>query len=335
MLVSVVIPCYNVEADVFACLESVAAQTYDHLEVICVDDGSTDGTVQVIQAAMSMLRLPVRLLEGPNRGAPAARNRGLATASGEYVQFLDADDILQPTKIEHQVELIEEAARLPALVVGAYRFLRQTGEETFGRGATGDPWRDLIGSSLGNTCSNLWSRTYLQAAGGWDEQARSSQEYDLMFRILQQGAYLRYDDVPLTLIQRRTGSISLSNRGANRIRHIELRLRILEHLRVRGLATPELEALAYQVIFRAIRELYWYDPAKALELHGELIPPRFSPGGEGSGPLYRLLYRALGFRRTQQLYTRFDRQVTSRAAAVPITAHDAAAERGRSQPNSV
>src|SRR5690606_32136288 len=94
--VSVVVPCYNVEGFVRRAVESAAAQTHRPLEIICVDDGSTDGTLGVLRELEAEHPGLVRVLAGPNGGAPAARNRGLKEARGEYVQFLDADDELAP-----------------------------------------------------------------------------------------------------------------------------------------------------------------------------------------------------------------------------------------------
>ncbi len=100
--VSVVIPAYNEAMFVRRAVDSVLNQTLTDLELIAVDDGSVDNTLAVLQSCEP----PVRSLTQPNAGPAAARNRGLRTARGEFVAFLDADDWWQPTKLERQVALL-------------------------------------------------------------------------------------------------------------------------------------------------------------------------------------------------------------------------------------
>jgi glycosyltransferase involved in cell wall biosynthesis len=97
-LVSVIIPVYNAEAFLGEALESVFAQTYRPIEVIVVDDGSTDGSAQVAQRFVS-----VHYTFQSHQGAAAARNQGLSLAQGEYIAFLDADDIWLKEKLAWQI----------------------------------------------------------------------------------------------------------------------------------------------------------------------------------------------------------------------------------------
>jgi glycosyltransferase involved in cell wall biosynthesis len=97
-LISAVIPCYNVEKHVAKCLESVLGQTYRNLEVIVVNDGSTDGTADVVGRYLSDGR--VRYKEQANAGVSAARNAGIDAARGEYLAFADSDDHLEPEMYE-------------------------------------------------------------------------------------------------------------------------------------------------------------------------------------------------------------------------------------------
>jgi glycosyltransferase involved in cell wall biosynthesis len=103
MLVSVVIPAYNAEKWVSETVESVLAQTYGNLEIILVDDGSTDRTVEVAEQVLKRGKIPFDIFSQPNMGAAGARNLGWRVARGPWVQFLDADDLLMPQKIELQV----------------------------------------------------------------------------------------------------------------------------------------------------------------------------------------------------------------------------------------
>lgn len=106
-LVSVIVPIYNVEQYLSACLDSVLNQTLRDIEVICVNDGSTDDSASIVREYMQC-DARFRLFEQENKGLSAARNAGLRLAKGQYIQFLDADDILLPAKLEMQVAAIEE-----------------------------------------------------------------------------------------------------------------------------------------------------------------------------------------------------------------------------------
>lgn len=104
-LVSVVIPCYNAGRFLAETLESAFVQTYPSTEIIVVDDGSTDGTAELIHSYGSRVIGEF----GPNRGASAARNRGTALARGAFIQYLDADDLLTSDALERRVAVLEEA----------------------------------------------------------------------------------------------------------------------------------------------------------------------------------------------------------------------------------
>ncbi len=101
-LVSVIIPTYNRKNFLEEALESVFSQDYRPLEVIVVDDGSTDDTPKLAT------RYPIKYIRGPRRGPAAARNRGISVSHGEFVAFLDSDDLWRPEKIRRQVEFFEK-----------------------------------------------------------------------------------------------------------------------------------------------------------------------------------------------------------------------------------
>src|SRR5262245_18196033 len=103
--VSVLIPCYNAERYIGATLEYVFGQSWPVIEVIVVDDGSDDGSVSEVQKFRSA---GVMLVSQANRGASAARNRAYQISSGAFIQFLDADDIIQSDKIERQMRRLVE-----------------------------------------------------------------------------------------------------------------------------------------------------------------------------------------------------------------------------------
>lgn len=102
-----ILPCYNSEKYLSQCLDSILGQTLKEIEVICVDDGSTDATLQLLRG-YAAADSRVRVLTQPNGGAGAARNNGLRQARGEYLSFLDADDFFEPNMLEEAVRSAEQ-----------------------------------------------------------------------------------------------------------------------------------------------------------------------------------------------------------------------------------
>jgi len=103
-MISVIIPVYNVEAFLPACLDSILCQTCADLEIIIVDDGSTDASASICDAYAAR-DARIRVIHQPNQGLSAARNAGVEAASGEYISFVDSDDFILPDLLEYQLEL--------------------------------------------------------------------------------------------------------------------------------------------------------------------------------------------------------------------------------------
>ena len=195
-----------------------------------MDDGSTDQSISIAQSLAAKYPF-VKLLFHPahaNKGAAASRNLGLAHCLADWVQFLDADDALLPGKIAGQLDLVKSEV---AFVVGNSIHVFPDGSRHF-RKADRDIWKGLIRSKLGDTCANLWNKTCLLAVGGWDEQLSSSQEYDMMFRLLSRFPDVVFDSRYMTLIHKTENSISTNpQKSEQRIRNwLGLRERIRGYL---------------------------------------------------------------------------------------------------------
>ena len=105
--VTVIIPCYNCEAWVSETLESLEKQTYSDFDVICINDGSTDGTLELLHSWKKKGSLQLSVVDQPNGGVSRARNSGIRLAKGTYILFLDADDLYHPCLIDHMVSAVE------------------------------------------------------------------------------------------------------------------------------------------------------------------------------------------------------------------------------------
>lgn len=126
-LVSIIVPVYNAENYICETMDSVRAQTYQHWELLLVEDGSADNTVSVIETYLASTGdRRIRLIrQSANMGAARARNRGVQEAAGRYIAYLDADDLWAPEKLEHQVAFMEE--KRAAFAFTGYEFADENG----------------------------------------------------------------------------------------------------------------------------------------------------------------------------------------------------------------
>lgn len=296
MKVAVVIPCFNVAQHAEAAVRSVWAQTHTDIDLVAVDDGSMDDTLEVLRRLEQERPGALRVISVPNGGACAARNEGLRATQGAYVQFLDADDTLVPEKIAGQVVLCADG---PDLIVGGFadRVGANVIREVMPPG--GSAWAALIRTRLGTTSANLWKREALERAGGWNEALASSQDYELAFRVLKAGGQVAWDmRIVAHILKRPEGSISRTDEVGNWRRYIDLRVAVREHLRSLDAVRYQVEiAEADQYLFRAVRVIGRNEPAAARELHDRIMPHGFVPvHGEALSGSYALLYRWFGFR---------------------------------------
>ena len=182
--VSVIIPTYNHATFLPSALESVFAQTSHPLEVIVVDDGSTDETAEVLRAYEGR----IRVLTQPNRGVAAARNGGAALASGELLAFLDADDAWHPAKLERQVACFGSEPSVGLVhcgveeVDGRGRQLR-TRLDGMGGWVSPEMLRFRQGVILGGGSAAVIRRAAFLDVGGFDETLSTSADWDLYYRI--------------------------------------------------------------------------------------------------------------------------------------------------------
>lgn len=126
-LVSIIVPVYNGEKFIRETMDSVLAQTYSDWELLLIEDGSSDGSADVIEKYVAeKAETRIRLIRQPsNQGAARSRNRGLLEASGRYIAYLDADDLWAPEKLEHELKFMEEKGA--AFVFTGYEFADEHG----------------------------------------------------------------------------------------------------------------------------------------------------------------------------------------------------------------
>lgn len=179
-MISVVIPTFNREKTIKYCLDSVKNQTYKNLEIIIVDDGSSDKTVEIVEAYDDS-RINCIKLSG-NKGAQAARNTGIIHSKGDWIAFLDSDDEWLPNKLTQQIELVGKAQ---VDVVYCECFVKKNEEYTlFGmKGLNGDIYKDLLFGPEPMFQGLLVKKSCLESIGYLDENVPSYQEWDTSIQL--------------------------------------------------------------------------------------------------------------------------------------------------------
>lgn len=298
-MISIIIPCYNAQDYIEECVHSAYAQTHANIEVICIDNNSTDQTLQKLEALHKTY--PALIIDKePKPGAPAARNKGLALAKGDWIQFLDADDLLMPNKIEHQSSLINNSI---SFIAGASIHRKGDIEKKTIPNETINVWENLAKVQLGITSSNLFSKQALNNVSGWNEKLKSSQEYDLMFRILKTNTNVVYDNNPLTIINQVENSITRN--PENVVNNILRRASLLNQIREHTIDINEPERVIKEIeqaLFDVVREMYLFDSEKSCKMYSKYFNNKYSPiVSTATNHKYITLHALFGFRFSHNL----------------------------------
>lgn len=218
-LVSILVPAYNAEKWLGDALRSALAQTWDRKEIIVVDDGSTDQTLSVAQSFESDI---LKVFTQAHQGAAAARNFAFRKSTGDYIQWLDADDLLASDKIARQLEAHGGLPSERTLLSGEWgKFLHRPNRAAFFPTGlwcdlTRDEWllRKMEQSAFMQTASWLVSRELTEAAGPWDTRLLGDDDGEYFCRVLMVSERVSF--VPgARVYYRQPGSESLSYIGAS------------------------------------------------------------------------------------------------------------------------
>jgi glycosyltransferase involved in cell wall biosynthesis len=185
--VSLIIPTYNHARCLHEAIESALAQTHPRVEIIVVDDGSTDETADVLARYHGRLTS----LRQTNRGLAAARNAGLRVAGGDYVAFLDADDVLAPSKLAEQAAVLDRDPQIGWTYCDVRMTYVVTGDHTLAserfhyRRRRLDGWLfgELVFGNFIPAIAPMMRRSILEKAGGFDETLTALEDWDLWLRV--------------------------------------------------------------------------------------------------------------------------------------------------------
>jgi glycosyltransferase involved in cell wall biosynthesis len=212
VIVSILIPAYNAERWIASTIRSAIAQTWLHKEIIVVDDGSTDGTLALARQFESQR---VRVLTQSNQGAAAARNKAVGLSRGDYIQWLDADDLLSSDKIARQMRAAEQTTGRRTLFSSAWGSFRSRPARakfvSTPLWADLDPTEWLMRKWEGNwhmqTATWLVSRELTEAVGPWDTRLLGDDDGEYFSRVINASDGIRF--VPQSKVYYR---ITASNR---------------------------------------------------------------------------------------------------------------------------
>ena len=277
--VSVIIPCYNSELFIHESIQSVLAQSYAFLELILVDNNSTDNTWEILNQYAREYPQFIKLTKAHKQGAPATRNKGLELATGDWIQFLDSDDYLRPDKIDHQVELIKEGGYHDyGAVLGSYLYQMPGGKfiKVFPQ-QTDELYKAIFTSRIGTTSANLYNRSALEKVGNWEESLQSNQENELLFRMVQNGYMVAFDLAIRSEVRFSPRSISANFKaGAHnsaKMRHHYARILEKSHPKYFEENRPFFNGL----IFHHVRQYAKHDYKAGTELFQQLLPLEYLP----------------------------------------------------------
>jgi glycosyltransferase involved in cell wall biosynthesis len=305
-IVSVIVPAFNAAQFIGRTLDNVLKQTHSRLEVLVVDDGSSDETADIVRAFADRDNR-VRLFQQPNAGVSAARNHAMRHAKGDYIAPLDADDLWHPLKLAKQLEHFDRGSSRTGVVYCHFALIDEEDRVILPRRTYNAPSGQIypqltIGNVVGNASAPLIRRSLTEEAGGYDETFKDGcEDLDFYLRLAER---CEYGLVPEFLVGYRRSSGSMSTnipkmeRSIEQLtkkmtaRHPDLPTRLLrwrDGNMYRYLALYALMNSDYRRAFRLAAKSVLSDPLLLIvwplaRLHAKRAPAHASTSA--SGPLF-------------------------------------------------
>lgn len=302
-LVSVIIPCFNAEKWLHEAIESCLKQTYTHLEIIIIDDGSTDDSLEIIKSYGDRVIWESQ----PNQGGCAARNRGFGLSKGDYIQYLDADDYILPEKIKKQVNgLIKTGTDV---IYGDWRYQKHlpNGTSFLDEINHCGPKTDFLESLLSDDAwiapmALLFTRDAVIRSGGWDECLKTGQDRDFFISVAMSGSNFFYQP-GCDSIYRRYGNVTVSTSNKQRWRdgHFMLMEKTETRLAQSGqLSHRYRQALAHSYYGKIRADRTTIEDSQYDWILAKIVAldPDFQPSNVRQS--YSMIHKILGFQATER-----------------------------------
>lgn len=278
-------------------IDSALAQRWHNKEVIVVDDGSSDGSREVIKSFEDKVRFEF----GPNRGGNPCRNRLLELASGEWVQFLDADDYLLPEKISNQMEFSEAADVVYGQIIIRNENLKLEKISTPNSGI--DIFEQWLRWNVSQTGSLLWKKDSLLKIGGWNEKFDCCQDNELCLRAIKAGFKFAYCGKP-SAVYRVWSEDTVCRKNPKRliVNKTHLIDDMLDWLNKSGKLEAKHVAAAGQMSFEMARTLAKYSISEAgIYAKVRKATGLWNPVGPAAPKEFQIAMRVLGFPGAEKL----------------------------------
>lgn len=308
-LVSIVIPVYNKVSFIRETLEAALSQTYQEIEIVLIDDGSTDGSYIVLKEYYERNPDKIVLVGQENQGVSAANNKALEIARGEYIQFLDADDLLSPNKIEKQVNLLGDKGTFAMASCEWLTFVNNPENH--------QKWRLNIFKDYSNPMEMLFdlynngemmqpgvylcSKELIEKAGTWNEKLTINQDGEFFMRVLLQAEQILFEPES-KVYYRKPGQMNVSQQksySASKSLLESYRCYESEFLKKEN-SQKVREALAKNYL-RFIYVTYPKYPDLIRDAEKEFDKFKFSNRVRIGGPKFQMMTKLLGFKNAIRL----------------------------------
>ncbi|MBT9317524.1 glycosyltransferase [Leptothoe spongobia] len=251
--ITVAIPVYNGAKTIHATLESIIQQSFEDIEIVIIDDGSIDETVEIVRQVKDSR---IRLISYPNQGLAASRNRGIQQSQCELISFIDADDLWTPDKLSEQLSILQANPR--AAIAYSWTDCIDQVDRFFRRGSylsvEGHVYDKLLmGNFLDSGSNALFRKSVFAAVGQFDESLKAAEDWDMFLRIAVDHTFVV---VPKVQVLYRLSPQSMSA-------HLERQES--ESRRVLTQAFARKPGLSWQTKRKSLAQMYRYLTFKALE----------------------------------------------------------------------
>lgn len=301
--VSILIPCYNADRWIAQAIQSALDQTYPKKEVIVIDDGSTDRSLEIIKSFDDRIYWESQL----NQGGNATRNRLLELSTGEWLQYLDADDYLLPEKIEKQTNVLLQNLQADIIcspAIAEYHYEGRIWTEPSPQLYPRDPWILLARWRLPQTGGSLWRKQAIIDAGGWKVDQPCCQEHELYLRLLIAGKrFALYDDSEAVYRLWSHSTVSRKNKYEPLYRRLDVKDRLEKYLESVAELNQSRQDAINQARFECARVLYDFNEELASSVIAKIHQRdrHFHPKGSAAPRFYSVAYHFLGFAAAERI----------------------------------
>jgi len=299
MLVSILIPCFNAAPWVGRAIESALDQSWPETEVVVLDDGSTDDSLEVIRRYAPRIRIQ----QQANSGQNASRNRLTELGRGEWLIYLDADDELAPDCVEKKMALAEQAEVIyGTMEVACFAGTTKTRFSTRVAVDYEDPIAAAFAWKFPNTTAMAFRKSAIREAGGWDNTVKNCTDYALLFPLLRLGKRFRAAPASHSLYRQWSLGQAVYQDPLRKMRtRFNLMRTAAEGFARAGLMTPQRQAAYERAAFEVLRSMARHNLPETVALHAGWLNGnrRFVP--TTGSRAYNAVYRIAGFATTERL----------------------------------